>query len=220
MEKTTEQKYFGSFEKVFPIINPRKLIWHRVLRHKPRTEREKKLMDDIRKSIKMKLPAFRAAYMDPSEEDGKIVFKHGNKPTVGHSPIWWSEACKKFMPIKNSRCGTELHWAVFLGHLMKYLVEVEKYSVKDAWKIVCDDIYDVSPYKDNIHSKGIQKAGTIFKFANTRKIIENWESTDFWFAGGSYYNERDKKYPLANLYPVFYVSFDYDNCVGWLVMDV
>ena len=200
MEKTTEQKYVGDFDEVFPIIIPKKLIWHKILRHKPRTDREKKLMDDIRRSIKMKLPAFRVTYMDPSEEDGKIVFKPGNKPAVGHSPIWWSETWKNFMPSKNSRSGTELHWAIFLGYLMKRLVDEEKYSVKDAWRTVCDDAF--------------------FNISNTRKLLERWEISGFWFAGGSCSDNRDNKYPLAYLLPIFYVSFDYDDSVGWLVMDV
>ena len=200
MEKTTEQKYVGNFDEVFPIIIPKKLIWHRVLWHKPRTAREKMLMDNIKKGINLKLPAFRIAYMDPSEEDGKIVFRHGNKPAVGHSPIWWSETWKNFMPSKNSRSGTELHWAIFLGYLMKHLVDEKKYSVKDAWKAVCDD--------------------ELFNISNTRKILERWEKSGFWFAGNACFSDKNNKYPLVHLVPIFYTSFDNYDSVGWLVMDV
>ena len=104
------------------------------------------------------------------------------------------------MPNKNSRSGTELHWAIFLGYLMKRLVDEKKYSVKDAWRAVCDD--------------------ELFNISDTRKILEKCEYSGFWFAGSSCFDDKSNKYPMANIIPIFYSSFDYNDSVGWLVMDV
>ena len=134
-EATEEQKPAAmnteNFDEMFPIIDPSELIGHKFLKHKPETRRQLILMFDIHKGIDMKLPAFRVPCMDPSEENGRIVFKPGNKPAVGHSANWWKKKWNEFMPEKNSRLGTELHWAAFLGKQMKYLVD-EKTTL---WKM-------------------------------------------------------------------------------------
>ena len=163
--------------------------------------------------------------MDPSEENGKIVFKPGNRPAVGHSPMWWDETWKKFMPSKSSRSGTDLHWAASLGKLMKYLIDEKNYSEEDAWKAVCDDSRDLGHYcnskdaKHDFEPTGSRKVGAFFDLANTSKILKKWETPGFLLAGGNYnYNSFD--FPLVDLYTFFYPFNDYYYSVGWLVLDV
>ena len=214
-----------NFDEVFPIIAPSELVGHKLLKHKPKTRRQERLLADIRKGIELELSAFRAPCMDPSEENGAIVFKPGNKPAVGHSPVWWDETWKKFMPSKNSRSGTDLHWAAFLGKQMKYLVEEKNYSVEDAWKAVCDDSRDLGHYwnsKDAKHGfepTGSRKVGEHSDLANTCKILRRWEASGFLLAGGDYYN-CSGYYPLADLGIINGPDGSYNYSVGWLVLDV
>ena len=214
-----------NLDDVFPIIAPRELVGHKFLKHNPKTERQKNLLANIQKAIKVKLPAFRATCMDPSEENGKIVFKPGNKPAVGHSSAWWDETWKNFMPNKNSRSGTELHYAVFLGKLMKDLIDERNYSVTAAWEAVCNDSRDLGHYwnskdaKHEFESTGSRKVGAFFDLANTCKILKKYGASGFLLAGG-YCNVDSIFYPLADL-DTFYDPDDFcDVSVGWLVLDV
>ena len=225
MEKTTEQKYEGNFDEVFPIIDLNKLIGHKLLEHKPKNEQQKRLLGDIQRGIYLKLPAFRAPYMDPSTEEGKIVFKPGNRPVVGPSPVWWKETWKNFMPSKNSRIGTELHWAAFLGIQMMYLVEEKNYSVKKAWKAVCNNSRRLGHYwnspgaKHGFEPTGSRKVGNFYDLANTSKILEKWDASGFLFASGKCHN-CSYEHPLASLIESDYPKVGDCYSVGWLVLDV
>ena len=227
MAKTTEQKAMNieNFDEVFPIIDPSELIGHKLLAYKPKTRRQERLMADILKGIELKLPAFRAPCMDPSEEDGKIVFKPGKKPAVGHSAVWWDETWSKFMPSKNSRTGTDLHRAAFLVKQMKYLVDNMNYSVEAAWEAVCNNSRDLGHYKNCKDAKyaleptGSRKVGLFWDLANTCKILKKWNSSGFLHAGGYYY-DNSKDYPLACLDHIGNPECGYLISVGWPVMDV
>ena len=214
-----------NLDEVFPIVDPSMLIGHKLLNHKPKTKWQERLLADILEGIELKLPAFRAPCMDPSEEDGKIVFKPGKKPAVGHSPVWWDKTWSKFMPSKNSRSGTDLHRAAFLGKQMKYLIEEENYSVEDAWKAVCVDSRDLGHYwnsKDANHDfepTGSRKIGDHSDLANTFKILKKRGATYFLRAGGHFSSSSDE-HPLADLRIISAPSYKDDYGVGWLVMDV
>ena len=216
-----------NFDEVFPIIDPSELIGHKLLNYEPKNEREDRLLADICKGIEMKLPAFRAPCIDPSEENGKIVFKPGNKPAVGHDADWWKETWKNFMPNKNSRIGTNLHWAAFMGKLMAYLIEKEKYSVKDAWRAICRDRRVLGLYSNSEGERhnelaltGSKNVGGFFDIANTFKMVEKMGDTTYFLAGG-YYNFYESDFPITVLYEDYiHADVSKDVSVGWLVMDV
>ena len=213
------------FDELFPIIDPSELIGHKLLEHKPETERQSKLLKDIQKCFELKLPAFRAPCMDPSEEDGKIVFKAGNKAAVGHSPVWWKEECRKIMPTKNSRIGTELHRAAFLGKQIKYLIEKKRYTVEDAWKAVCDESRLLGHYRNSPASirafelTGSRQVGGFYDLANTYKIIETWEPSNFLMVGG-YYNNFSDMCPLMDMLSINNPEENLENSVAWIILDV
>lgn len=212
-------------DKIFPIVDPSELIGHKILEHRPRTVRQEKILNDILKGIELNLPAFRVQSMDPSEEFGQIVFKPGNKPAVGYSPIWWKRTLKKFMPSKNSRNGNELQWAAFLGKQMKYLVEERHYSVSYAWRAVCDDSYDLGHYWNSDDAKykyeltGRRRVGEFFDLANTCKILKKSNASGFLFASGTF-NCISYESPLANMVNIYDSDCNYSDSVGWLVLDV
>ena len=214
------------FDAVFPIIDPSELIGNILLTHKPKTERQEWLMRHILKALELKLPAFRAPCMDPSEENGRIVFKPGNKPAVGHNALWWREKWKEFMPSKNSRLGTELHRAAFLGILMKDLIETRNYTMEEAWKAVCDDSHNLGHYcnswraKNTFEPTGSRMVGKFFDLSNTNKIFASSEGDGFWIASACcFYNSKFA--PLSEIKPIIINPYGaYGDCVGWGVMDV
>lgn len=225
MENATEQKYVGNLDEVFPIINPSKLIGHKLLNHKPKSERQKTLMTEIKKCINIKFPAFRVPCMDPSEENGEIVFKPGNVPAIGYSAIWWDETWKNFMPSKNSQSGTNYHYAIFLGTIIKYLIDEKKYSVAAAWEAVCDDSCVLGHYcnsedaKKKFEPTGSRNVGAFCDLANTCKILKKRGTCRFFLAGGNYGN-FSYDYPLADMFTIGNLDSELNYSVGWLVLDV
>lgn len=229
MTKTAEQKLeFSShknFDEAFPIINPNEIFGHKLMAFNPKTECQKKLMKDIWKGLLNQLPAFRVPCMAPSEENGEIVFKPGNKPAVGHSVFWWDETWKRFMPSKNSRSGTEVHYAAFLAHLMKYLIDEKNYSVTAAWEAVCNDSCHLGHYwnsedaKHDFELTGSRKVGAFFDLANTYKILKKEGESCFLRAGGCY-GVGSGFHPLAVMSVINGPSYSYYESVGWLVLDV
>ena len=215
-----------NFDEIFPIIDPSELIGHKLLEHKPKTEKQEKLLAKICEGIERKLPAFRAAYMDPSEENGQIVFKPGNKPAVGHSPVWWEETLQKLIPNKNSRMGTDLHWAAFLGKQMKYLIQKREYSVEKAWEAVCDDSCNLGHYYNSKHARlyfeptGSRKIGEFFDLANTTKIIKDSKGTDTLLLAGGCCNVHSRRNPLSDIGIITNKDGCYQSSVGWHILDV
>lgn len=212
-------------DEVFLIIDPSKLAGHELLNHKPKKGRQQILMKDICEGIIHKLPAFRTPCMDPSEENGKIVFKPGNKPEVGHSPAWWDKKWQDFNSKRNSRSGNRLERAAYLGTIIKYLIDEENYSVADAWEAVCNDSRKLGHYRNSEGAKGgceltgSRQIGPFFDLGNNCKIIRESEASGFLLAGGCYFNYGDL-YPLADLETIDDPYDLCDNSVGWLVLDL
>lgn len=220
-----EVEHTKNFDETFSIVNPMELAGHKLLDYKPKKGCQETLINYIRKGIEMNLPPFRAPFVDPSEENGKIVYKVGNKPAVGHSPIWWAEQFKAFMPSKNSRMSNELQQAALLGRHMKYLFEEKGYTVEAAWRAVCNDSRDIGNHwnsvgaKHDFESTGSRKVGDFFNLANTCKILSNSDGSGFLLAGGGYYINGNE-YPLAGLVTFNNPNNCYYNSVGLLVLDV
>jgi len=214
-----------NFEDLYPIIDPKDLSGHKFLRHNPKTKWQKNLLEDIRKARKLKIPAFRVACMDPSEKDGDIVYKGGMKPAIGHKFAWWRTAAEEFMIDKNSRIGSELHWAIFLGTIIKYLIDEEGYSVGNAWKAVCDDSSVIGHYADSPDAKfdfeptGSRKIGKFADLANTCKILKRYESKGIILASGSFASDGNEC-PLAEIIPIKEKEFEGEDSVAWIIMDV
>ena len=226
MEQRNNSVVPENFDEAFPIIDPSELIGHELLNFKPITRRQEELMSNIRKGIKEELPAFRAPYIDPSEENGKIVFKPGNRPAVGHSALWWDKMWEKFMPEKNSRSGTELHRAAFLGKQMKYLIDKKKYSVESAWEAVCNDSRGLGHYwnskdaKHDFEPTGSRKVGAFYDLANTCKLLKKYDGSGFLLAGGRCNDSDGNGCPLADMCTIHDPDNVSNHSVGWLVLDV
>ncbi len=212
--------------KNFPVVEASKLsLKDNFMKYKPQTKNQERLKKSLEASIKKGLKDFRRPIMDSSiDEHGNITFKAGNKPAVGKTCYWWEEKAKAFMPEKNSRLGILKEYDAFLGTLIKYLVDEEKWSVEDAWKAVCDDSKKLGHYWNSENAKhafettGSRPVGKWNDLANTYKIVGNSED-GFSLCDGRYFDN-------SNFYPLADVSTDsnpggiHDHSVGWLVLSV
>lgn len=132
------------FESKFPLVKAGYLsLEDSFMKHFPRTRAQRILKKNLKEIIKMGMPDFRHATVEPSLDDsGKIVFtdeEEKNVPTYGHYTQSWEREVKSFMPNKNSRIGTEKQYAVLLGTLIKQMIKMDICEVSEAWRLVCDD---------------------------------------------------------------------------------
>ncbi len=238
MDKTTEQKTVLtvegkitrvniSFNERFPIVRASTLsLKDSFLKHKPQTMEQERLKNSITAGIKAGLKDFRHPAMDPSLDNGNIVYVKGKKPAVGKSPKYWDSKAKKFMPEKNSRMGSRLKYDAFLCLLIKHLIEEKGYKVADAWKAVCDDSRKLGHYRNSKNAKGkleptgSRKVWKFYDWVNTCKIVKDENSASgFSLVGGGYCNDSDY-YPLADVDTIYDPDYCYYYGVVWLVLDV
>lgn len=218
---------YEHWDEMFPIIDPSKLKGNEILDFEPETELQKELKDDILEGLN--LPAFRTSAVDASVENGKIVFKRGAEPAVGHPASWWDGNFKELFPEKNSGLCNQLERAVYLGSIMKILVEEWGYSVKEAWNEVCVDSRNVGHYRtceDARHDfelTGSRRVGPFYDLANTCKIIKDSKTSMYVIVGG-YFGHSSRTCPLASKFiidPRFPgENFHCFHSVGMFRMDV
>ena len=221
-------KEASSFDERFPIVRASTLSKKdSFLKHKPQGKKQENLKKLILKGIDVGLSDFRRPAIDPSfDKDGNIIYKEGEKPAVGKSANFWNEELKKFMADKNSRMGTLLQYAAFLGLLIKYLIEEKGYKVAEAWKAVCDDSKELGHYwnsddaKHAFEATGSRKIWVFYDLANTCKIVsDDSAASGFSLVGGTYFcNSFD--YPLADVGTILDADYNFIYGVGWLVLDV
>lgn len=196
------------------------------MKHSPRTQNEIFVKELLINTISHGPKDFYISKFDPcfNSRNVGIRFKAGCKPAVGKSYKWWQDTAKKFAPERQSRLGTKSEYILFLGVLIKKLVE-EGWSIKAAWHAVCVDSRELGHYKNSKDAKqyfewtGSREICGFFDLANTWKILDEDEySGGFWLASGDYIDFGDK-IPIAN--------FEHeDNCfkpfysaVGWIVLE-
>ena len=228
IQDESASKEASSFDERFPIVRASTLSKKdSFLKHKPQGEKQENLKKLIIKGIDVGLSDFRRPAIDPSfDKDGNIIYKEGEMPAVGKSANFWNEKLKKFMADKNSRMGTLLQYAAFLGLLIKYLIEEIGYKVAEAWKAVCDDSKELGHYWNSDYAKhafeatGRRKIWDFYDLANTCKIVSDDRSASgFSSVGGSLICESFC-YPLAKVRTIYNTIFNFDYSVGWLVLDV
>lgn len=216
------------FEEMFPIVDIENVsLQDSFMSYEPENNLEKRVKSNIIRAKELGMKNFRKPCMDPSfADDGEtIIYCAGEKPAVGQSAVWWNENAPKFMPEKNSRQIDDLEKDVSLGIIIKYIVEEEKYKVKDAWKAVCVNSKDIGHYYNSKNSKGdfertcSRKVGKWYDLGNTCKIVKRRGALGFVLFGGNYGN-FGYDFPLAHANTLDYSNDGYCNSVGEIVLDV
>lgn len=195
------------------------------IQHQPRTVNEENLKNELVWLMAFGLKDFYRPKIDPSfDSEGKICYQDGLEPAVGKSYNWWEKTAKKFSPVNRSRLGTKSEYVVFLGVLIKKLVE-SGWKVDTAWNAVCNYSKNLGHYRDSEGARhDFEPTGSrcicgFCDLANTYKILaEDVEESGFWLGGGDFGSES-YRYPLADLYDNDSRILDCYDSVGWLVLE-
>lgn len=195
------------------------------MKHKPKTEAEKKTKQLIKEAIAKGVKNFYRPMLDPSfASDGKnICFEKGKKPAIGKSRNWWKKVAQEYNPERNSRLGTIFEYGAFLGVVIKKLVEEGK-TVKWAWNAVCNDSKELRHYwnfKDAKHDfefTGSRCVCEYYDFVNTYKILAEDDETGIFSLASGLCNFNSHNIPLASLQHFTRRVSLINNSVGWVVL--
>ena len=204
-----------------------KWFFHAILAFNTYDKEIRKFKEAVAEVKKAHLTPFWRPVMDPSIEEGNVVYKKGNKPATGYSFNRWCQMTSEMPAVegKTWKVGTEYQYYAFLVWLINQLVEGYGWSVKEAIEAVVYDSKELGHYNNSkkamhdFETTGSRESCGVYDLANTFKIIDcsNTEARGFWLAGGDWscfsYN-----CPLAELIRNNYVGIDYIYCVGWLVL--
>lgn len=209
-------------EEKFPIVDIEGVSFKdKFMKHNPKTPNETRVKRAIITAKRRDMRNFRRAAIVPSfyaKRGGELTFDYGEEgPAVGMTPEWWEETAKKFMPTKDSRLGNIIEYDVFLGTVIKNLVENENYSIKEAWRITCDSqliASNLGPCK----TKGKHARGRIFEHNAIRKIVKGYGDEGFIIIGNCV--ERENMLYAASIREINLPNTVYLRSVGWIVLDV
>lgn len=198
------------------------------LEHKPTTRRQEEtltLYQDAK--AKGRLHTFTCMTIDPSFEEGRLVYQKGLQPEVNFTQENWSEKLKDYDPSRNSRQMTRTEYVCRNLFLIQKLVK-SGYEIKKAWEAICDSSKKLGNYwnPDNTNHDfeptGSREVCGFCDLANTKKLLakDPWDKTvGFWIAGAScfYYDINNS---VANHYHCTYGGYeDCSCCVGMLALD-
>lgn len=166
------------------------------LKHYPTTKNQKMHLDlYLNAKKKGTLHPFTCMRIDPSIEDGKLVYQRGLQPATKLSLSKWKELIKNYAPSRNSRQMTLTEYACRNLFLIQQLVEAG-YERKDAWAGICDKSVSFGHYCDSTkHVRQFEPTGSrgvcdFYDLGNTLKFLtpdEPCEKGDsIWVASGCY----------------------------------
>ena len=146
--------------------------------------------------------AYPATYSDHFYNDENSIF---NRDRIYN----WSNECykmaQKYSPDFNSKIGTTLQYASFLGVLIKELAKTD--GVALAWHYVCRNSRKLGCYNRNKMSlTGKKCICGFYDLANTRKLLDvdyqpNEELDSSYYLASGYCNSKSKDCPIATIEP-------------------
>ena len=179
----------------------------------------------VREVQEVGVEPFYRPVMDPSLEDGNVVFKKW-KPAVGYSFNFWKHKAEEMPAVEGKRwhIGSEYQYYAFLTWLINQLVATGQ-GIKGAIEAVVLDSKELGHYRNaknalqDFETTGSREVCGVYDLANAYKLLacSNEEAGGFWVAGGDYRNFGDN-FPLAGLDNCDGVDYGDDYGVGWLVL--
>ena len=164
----------NELNRVFPVVEIEKIsLQEEFMKHQPISKLQEKVKTSIIMAKQLRIRNFRAPIYDPSfTDDGKnIVYEPNKKPAVANNLSFSkiSKLYEDFMPEMNSRIGTSFERYVFLGYIIKELVDREHIEPELAWYLVCDESSKIAPY-ETFEKTGTYPVGKWYDLGNTCKI--------------------------------------------------
>ena len=217
-------------DKYFPIVKASSISldddWFK--NHNPKSSKEAHFKHDLGNVLKSNsIKDFRAQALDPIIKDNSICYKKDmqfSKEMLSNSPNTWVNLAEKFLYEKNSRIGTYKERILFLGVIIKYLIEQKNYSIDYAWRAVCTNSKELGNYIDSPGSQGLieptgsRKIGDWYDFGNTMKLV--LENNDRCSLIGGFYRNAGYYSTLVDKMIITDLDAKAFNYVGWVIMDV
>lgn len=220
-----EEYSWEELVRTFPIVDSREISHdEKLLRYEPKNLRGSFFRDELIKALKSNIPNFRAQALDPSfDRDGNIVYLPGAKPALGKSAVWWEVHAKLILARKNSRLGSKKERLIFLGGLIKFLIEKMNVPIETAWRMVSCNSSALGAYASHettgkLSPTGSKPIGPWSDLANTGKVFLESENHRFFMSGSAWY-ESGRSLPLSNITRMNCPFSNLMNTVGWVVMD-
>lgn len=208
-------------------------FYKNVLEFKSRNPNIKAFCKAIQEVQEAGVEPFYRPILDPSIENGKIIYEKGKEPAVGIKYVDWLKYVERMKSVEGKRwkIGSEYQYYAFLVELINQLVE-SGWKIKDAMNAVILDSKELGNYSDPKSSikETREKTGSreicgYYDLANTFKILTCTNRSDIaWYAGGAIGFFSDT-YPLADLVYLQYnegykdIFFAIDYGVAWLVLE-
>ena len=154
--------------------------------------------------------------------DGKLMvsFNEEDRPAVGMTPEWWEEFARNVSKNNRSRLGTDYEYDVFLGTIIKDLVENKGYGIREAWKITCDSqliASNLGKHSKKRYKRARHAKGKIYDAEKIRFILKGHSENCFYIVG-NYSEGRDIRY-TASMFEAQYKNTVYLRSEGWIVLD-
>ena len=208
-------------------------FYKNVLEFKSKNPNIKAFCKAIQEVQEVGVKPFYRPVLDPSIENGKVIYEKGKEPAIGILYTDWLKFVKRMNSVEGKRwkIGSEYQYYAFLVELINQLVE-SGWKIKDAMNAVIIDSRALGNYSDPKSSikETREKTGSreicgYYDLANTFKILSCTNRPDIaWYAGGAIGFFSDS-YPLAYLinleykgeYEKTFYAIDYG--VAWLVLE-
>ncbi len=208
------------FDKMFPIVEASKLsLKDEFLKYEPETLYQERIKETLIVGIKAGLKDFRKPRMSLLSDE--FAYEVGLSPVKGRTCGLWRANAKSFMPEKNSRLGTETEYAAFLGLAIKFFINEMEYTVSEAWNTVCNfHTREVVKYLNSRVARRSELIGLLCELQGINKVLmSEYDCYYIYLINKDAYNMhcrgcmsdgRCEGCPNPN----------YDNSVGWIVIDV
>lgn len=217
----------------FPIVRASALsLKDSFMRFDPNTENQILLQESLVRQIERGAQDFRRPAIDPSlDAEGNIIYMPGLEPALGILPELLEQKARNFMPKLNSRIGSNSEYDLFLGTLIKYLVEERNLPVTMAWAEVCFDSELLAntanspiPYSNGMETTGSRVQGVWADLGNVQKIVLDDRTSQF-MCRGCMYTARSPYYSLASKsMPIPKIDITVEELLKkatpWIIMDV
>lgn len=217
----------------FPIVRASMLsLKDSFMRFDPNTENQILLQESLVRQIERGAQDFRRPAIDPSlDAEGNIIYMAGLEPALGIPPKLLEQKARNFMTKLNSRIGSNSEYDLFLGTLIKYLVEERNLPVTMAWAEVCFDSELLAntanspiPYSNGMENTGSRVQGVWADLGNVQKIVLDDRTSQF-MCRGCMYTARSPYYSLASKsMPIPKIDITVEELLKkatpWIIMDV
>ncbi len=142
------QKQSVKIDTAFNLVEASKLsLEDEILKHVPETARQRIFQEELITSINERLTDFYAQKrilliqkdnLNPLHQIESIIAIPNSVPFFSPDPYELYDQALNIIPGR-TRMGTKKESVAFLAILMKDLINIEGYSIENAWKAICDD---------------------------------------------------------------------------------